>query len=286
METTFSEDTTLKPVEALVVEVQGPATYERQEGEPTIWFRRFQRFLLQVGTRSALAVYKAELAERGANQSGLEGSRAAQTVPGSWQEAMKKWNWNQRAASYDLEQLERERKQVEADRAARRRQLLDDEWSDSQLMLGTARESLKHGHKFFDRTVKMIQGKPELRTVIHPKTGKEVEMLVQTNREIVYIEHKVGDINKMLMDAGKKARLATGLTTDKAQEAFINNEVDEYADPAQIDRELSEMFAALGVVRRPPMALPERDVGESDELPGGVEHPTGPPDELLSGFDY
>jgi hypothetical protein len=67
--------------------------WERQPGEPNLWFSRFERFRLTGPTRTLLGMVNAELVEQG---------RSRQLrVPGAWNRAFAKWRWRERAEAWD-----------------------------------------------------------------------------------------------------------------------------------------------------------------------------------------
>lgn len=68
--------------------------WERQEGEPNLWYQRFERYRLAGPTRSLLGTVNAEKAERGVQ-------RRARSTPGAWQRKFEKWNWKARAEAWD-----------------------------------------------------------------------------------------------------------------------------------------------------------------------------------------
>ncbi len=276
MENERTQEDQRKTIEGVVVDAERPKPYGRLEGEPVEWFARFQHFLLQGNGRTLNDVYRAESAaghlrgHRGPCKA-IAGRRIQ--LPGAWKDAVKQWDWYGRAASYDLEQLEAEKRQVESDRATRRQQVLDQEWEHSQLMLKTASESLKHGHKFFERTVRLQPGKFVETKEVDPKTGHTIITRTKVDREVVYLELKVSDINRMLMDGGTKARMAVGMTTEKAQEDFLSQKGEEPMDVEAVDKEIYEMFEALGVKKRLPPAL-----AQSGSEPGADLDLTNDPD--------
>lgn len=116
-------------------------------------------------------------------------------MPESWRKAVERWDWYARAASYDLELLEQEKQQVEADRDERRRLVIEQEWSHGLQMVTTASAALSHGNKFFSRRV--IE-KPA-RCETDPVTGEKIRVV----ERVVFLELKVSDINRMLMDGSK-----------------------------------------------------------------------------------
>jgi hypothetical protein len=70
-----------------------PEPWDRNPGEPNRWFARFERYRLAGLTRSVVGTWTAEQAEKG---------RERRTkVPGSWNHAVIRWRWRQRAEAWD-----------------------------------------------------------------------------------------------------------------------------------------------------------------------------------------
>jgi hypothetical protein len=67
--------------------------WDRQLGEPNLWFGRFERYRLSGPKRSLLATLNAERTENGL---------ARKTrLPGAWNRAFEHWRWRQRAEAWD-----------------------------------------------------------------------------------------------------------------------------------------------------------------------------------------
>jgi len=67
--------------------------WERQPGEPSLWYNRFHAFKLSGKRRAVLAIYNRERAEAG--ESGKK------RTPGSWDDAVIRWRWRERAEAFD-----------------------------------------------------------------------------------------------------------------------------------------------------------------------------------------
>jgi hypothetical protein len=75
--------------------------WERQPGEPNLWFSRFERFRLTGPSRSLLGTVNAELVQKG---------RAKQAkVPGAWNKAATQWRWRERAEAWDESERQKAR---------------------------------------------------------------------------------------------------------------------------------------------------------------------------------
>lgn len=84
-------------------QVQGPQPWEKQEGEPALWFRRFERYRLMFPRRSVCALYHEEHPKK--NQ------EKPRTNPGpEWYEAAKHWRWEERAEAWDAHEFAEEEK--------------------------------------------------------------------------------------------------------------------------------------------------------------------------------
>jgi hypothetical protein len=92
--------------------------WDRQEGEPDLWFDRFERFRRAGASRTLLSVYNEERQEVWARQ-GKPFKRASST-PSTWSNASQKWNWRSRASAFD--QWQRDRRRQEDERAFQQEQ--------------------------------------------------------------------------------------------------------------------------------------------------------------------
>lgn len=66
----------------------------QQEGEPALWFRRFDRYRLMWPVRKIASVFQAEQTEKNREK--------PRTIPtGDWYEMANEWRWEERAAAWD-----------------------------------------------------------------------------------------------------------------------------------------------------------------------------------------
>jgi len=87
--------------------------WDRQPGEPALWFGRFDRLYRPLGTeRSLLATYNAWRKE--------VGKGASTSVANAWLLRSKEWRWRERAEAWD-EAERQERHQAEREAARKRR---------------------------------------------------------------------------------------------------------------------------------------------------------------------
>lgn len=84
------------------------AIYERMDGEPDLWYDRFERYRLMGPSRSLLAVYNAERLDRS------EGP--AKAIPGAWVYACRVWDWKNRASTWDAYEGQRRRELYDKER--------------------------------------------------------------------------------------------------------------------------------------------------------------------------
>ncbi|HNP70954.1 MAG TPA: hypothetical protein PKK15_07600 [Kouleothrix sp.] len=82
--------------------------YERREGEPDLWYDRFERFRLAGPARSLLSIYNAERAK--------EQQEPARDIPGAWKDAAEAWQWRTRAAAWDAAEQQKRRDAYDAER--------------------------------------------------------------------------------------------------------------------------------------------------------------------------
>lgn len=126
--------------------------WERQAGEPALWFRRFERFRLLGPGRSLLAVYNGE------REKARPGASRRRSVPGAWNRAAQAWRWRERAAAWDADEAERERLEREAEERRLREQARQ-----------TRRSLLGAGHNLLARAMMVYMGTaapvPDVQTV-------------------------------------------------------------------------------------------------------------------------
>jgi hypothetical protein len=73
--------------------------WERQPGENTRWYSRFEQFRLAGAGRSLLGAVNAERIK--------QGKERQDAIPGAWSRAAAKWHWRERAEAWD--ELERQK---------------------------------------------------------------------------------------------------------------------------------------------------------------------------------
>lgn len=83
--------------------------WDRQPDEPTLWFSRFEAYRLAGPGRTFEATYR----EDG------KGQKKAAEITGAWRKAAEKYQWRERAAAWDMAQIERRR--ADDEEAYRRR---------------------------------------------------------------------------------------------------------------------------------------------------------------------
>lgn len=70
--------------------------WEKQPGEPTIWYKRFTTYRLMGMQRSLRKVLEGE-------------NRQSKNLPGNWLRTAEQWSWRERAEAWDLNELEAQR---------------------------------------------------------------------------------------------------------------------------------------------------------------------------------
>lgn len=83
--------------------------WEKQDGESSVWYRRFSRYLLMFPKRSVAAVYNEENNEPDHGEENREKPRKSEP-PGHWYEMAKQWKWEERAEAWDAAQFAEEEK--------------------------------------------------------------------------------------------------------------------------------------------------------------------------------
>lgn len=243
------------------------------EGESAAAYSRFLKFLHLGPRRSLLALHRAELAEKAALAG--ERPRKPDSTPSSLRALADRFDWWARASQFTLAQLAADKAAYAKVRRERVNQLLDREYSDSQMMLDVSRRALAEGHKFISRRV----AEKAARIEIDPVSGEKIKVV----ERVVFLELKIGAINRMMMSGSRLARLSVGLTTPQAQEAFLAAQAQgmEPMDVEETDKLIYQWFEELNGNRIPP-ALPEAAPDDLD-LPSGVVEQDGPTDGISPG---
>jgi hypothetical protein len=87
--------------------------WDRQAGEPLIWYRRFTALRLMSPTRSIAAVYQ---------QESKKDEKVRSNAPGRWYETAHQFHWQERAQAWD----EHQSKELEATIAAEKQKVLSE----------------------------------------------------------------------------------------------------------------------------------------------------------------
>jgi hypothetical protein len=119
--------------------------YDRRHGEPMKWFARFQLYLDAGSDRTLLGVYKSQR-----NPAEISGRKNVR-VPGSWDTAFTRWEWQNRADAFDADQLAIRR--LEADKTFKEelRKHQANAKNLAGVALGSAVKLLKLTHQKLDR---------------------------------------------------------------------------------------------------------------------------------------
>lgn len=82
------------------------APWNRQPGEPGLWYSRFHEYLAQSLTRSVLRVFREQLTRTGPIRRGKKPPTTVETIPASWKAAKERYQWVSRAVAWDTYQNE------------------------------------------------------------------------------------------------------------------------------------------------------------------------------------
>lgn len=108
--------------------------WQQREGEPDLWYDRFEVFRMLGAFRSVRKTYQAFQREDPEMYTG-------KTTPPGWHEKAKQWGWAERARAYDLEQREQfmvQEQEIAMDRRMRRLQIIQELEGDTFAALKTA----------------------------------------------------------------------------------------------------------------------------------------------------
>lgn len=94
--------------------------WDRQDGEPILWYKRFDAFRAMGTKRSLLRLFKDEQVASGKRRP----DEKVNDCPPSWRKASLEWNWRGRAEAWDTHEIDREREQERIERDQERRQRL------------------------------------------------------------------------------------------------------------------------------------------------------------------
>lgn len=118
-----------------------PELWERQRGEPTLWYDRFHAYCLLGAERSLLALYtayrrrkreeEAREGPRGPAPRGPEEFAPPSSVPAAWKRRAREWAWEVRAGAFDDEQ----RRKRQAAWEVRQAELREDEWAKARRLM-------------------------------------------------------------------------------------------------------------------------------------------------------
>lgn len=107
-----------------------PPIYHRKPNEPAIWYNRFKVYCLAGQSRTIIGAYRQVAADEAV------GMEKITSVPQTWSEAVRRWEWYKRAEAYDCDRinnLEAELAEWRLDERDRRRELLDGLFEECQI---------------------------------------------------------------------------------------------------------------------------------------------------------
>lgn len=94
--------------------------WERMDGEPVLWFTRFETYRLIGPHRRVVEAYR----RSGKTRKNAKGEDT--TPPPVWWQAVKRWNWKWRAEQWDLAEIERVRQEDRQNLVAMRRKAVEE----------------------------------------------------------------------------------------------------------------------------------------------------------------
>lgn len=183
--------------------------WERQPGEPNIWYQRFFLYYIPQGSRRAIteAYHRWRLAEKE--------ERTFVSAPPNWDTKAYEWRWKLRAEAYDeYIRLEEQEKWERRQRALRER-----EWAVSSSMLDVAQTMLEN-----------VQGKTSKDEAAAPqaqKTQVTSGRVPKTPRPQQRPLLKGSDISRFAEVGSKVGRLAAGMSTDQRTTVNIEAKMED-----------------------------------------------------------
>lgn len=181
------------------METESQPIWEQIEGEPDRWFARFNAYRLLGAGRTLFATYRAERENAGRGVS--------RNIPSSWTKTAQAWRWRERAAAWDVSEVERR----ETEMRERQREEIELEVEDARILRDRARLVLD-----------------TLPVTVESRNGA----LVQPASATEYNAAKA-----MLAEAAKLKRLALGMPTaiNQTSGSTLNVDLSDLNDE-QIDR--------------------------------------------------
>ncbi|GAB4474465.1 MAG: hypothetical protein OHK0037_35350 [Elainellaceae cyanobacterium] len=122
-----------------------PDLWEQQPGEPNLWFDRFHAYLLMGSGRSLLGAYNAEREKAGKSM--------MKAVPGAWNDAATRWDWQHRAWAFDGQIRLREHVRW----ATRREEFRERQWRLAEKLLDRAEEMLGRSLSTTDKDGNVVE---------------------------------------------------------------------------------------------------------------------------------
>jgi len=95
--------------------------WDRQPGEPMLWYNRFEIYRLMGPDRSLLGAYKLYLHEKARK----DAKKSPKTTPRPWNRNAEAWRWQARAEAWDIEVLRERAEQEEKEREEARRRRIE-----------------------------------------------------------------------------------------------------------------------------------------------------------------
>lgn len=213
--------------------------WDRQAGEPALWYNRFTVYRRMGPERTLLGAWrKATEAESG-------GIRRGAKLPGAWQRQYERWTWKARAEAFDRH------KEAAAERKWNQRydQQRETEWGLSQDLIAKAKQMMSMPLVKTNRTVE--------------EDGRTIITEVETAR------WAFRDAAGFIDTASKLARLAVGKPTGETK---ITIDVDDLGDLREMtDEQLSAIYRNLAALVN--AASHPRDVGDGAPAANGDEPP-------------
>ena len=116
--------------------------WERQVGENSRWFGRFQAYRLMGSKRSVLGLYKQESEEKVRKSQKKSEKKQPVSAPGPWYEVFERFRWKERAEAWDIQRRLEAEKEEQIEWLNRRRSLRSREWQHSDRLIEKAQAML------------------------------------------------------------------------------------------------------------------------------------------------
>jgi hypothetical protein len=181
--------------------------WQRQPGEPAMWYNRFDAYYRPLGPeRSLLAAYNAWRSRE--SQSETVRNSPSKSCPSTWRNAAERWNWRERAEAWDAAERERLHAEEAEERRKDRRQRIELLKDYRARLTQVIRELDSKDAKWAEVTAGLRMVNEELRTEYGDQPAQQ-ELRIEQTLNLNFPED-VSDEELEAIEAALRAQAAGG----------------------------------------------------------------------------